>query len=182
MKRLIIVAVAVSVAVVVIAVSASESRAGIPPDPIIGAWESFDVDGSYQRLMIGGGPGPSMSFPPDPYRLRYHIVYFDRSSTTCEGAAIAMGMGTSPDPYAPNTLEAELSGWCLTTRSAFDGQTLVLTYSPDGDVLVQETGGEPIIWQRPRMKVRNGPTPTPTITPAPTPPTPTATPTPTPGW
>ena len=33
-------------------------------DPLMGTWESTDIDGSYQVMRIGGGPGDS------------HQVYF----------------------------------------------------------------------------------------------------------
>ncbi len=156
MKPLMIVGLAAILAVAAFAVTASQSSAGAPPDPYVGAWESIDIDGSYQTLSIGLGAardpsGDPSGVPPDPMRplASHQVVYFDHGATVCGGdQAIAIGWGVPPDPYEPNTLEAEVSGWCLKSHTAFDGVTMTLTYMPDGDYLMQEVAGGVIEWTR----------------------------------
>jgi hypothetical protein len=104
-------------------------------DPLIGAWESIDLDGSYQRLMIGGGPGDV-----------HQLLYFDHYATACGGdQAIAKGYGGGGDPHR---LEAQLVARCLKSGEMLDGWTPVFTYDSGLDVLVQETHAEPITWER----------------------------------
>jgi hypothetical protein len=123
---------------------------GIPKDPYIGAWESVDLDGSYQRLMIGGGP--KMSIPPDPLKPPhpYHIVYFDHGATVCGGSqAIAIGYGMDVVMGETHELVAELSARCLKSGEALDGWMPMFVYMPDGDMLMQPAGdGMVIFWKR----------------------------------
>ena len=89
-----------------------------PKDPFVGAWESIDLDGSYQQLSIGGN-GP------------YHLAYFDDYASTCGGGhATAIGTGTV-DGY---DLDAELLVRCLKQHSTFESEP-TFTYDPATDTL-----------------------------------------------
>jgi len=117
MKRSMIAGLALAlVAAVSLALASSGSAA--PKDPFIGAWESIDIDGSYQRLSIGGN-GP------------YHLAYFDDYATACGGGhATAIGSGTV-DGY---DLHAEQLVRCLKQHSTFEFES-TFTYDPATDTL-----------------------------------------------
>ena len=89
-----------------------------PKDPFVGAWESIDLDGSHQRLSIGGN---------EPY----HLAYFDDYASVCgDGHATAIGTGTV-DGY---DLHADSLARCLKEHSTF-GFESTLTYDPATDTL-----------------------------------------------
>jgi hypothetical protein len=73
MKRFIIGGLVVGLmAALSIGLASDNSRAA--KDPFVGAWWSTDVDGSYQRVSIGGG-GTGI----------YHLAYLDDDATWCGG-------------------------------------------------------------------------------------------------
>jgi hypothetical protein len=110
------------------------------PGPFNGAWESIDIDGSYQTMHIGGGPG-------DLHRFRYH----DDGATVCGldpvtgdilFAADAGGWLTA----SGDQLTGTLSLYCKTTPPSFNGDyNFVFTYDPGTDTLTDQTG---VVWTR----------------------------------
>ena len=94
-------------------------------DPFIGAWESTDLDGSYQTLTIGGGPDNT-----------YHVRYYDFGATVCGldetgdflYAASARGVLTGSDGSITGTLHVN----CMTHPPTFWGDAYI-TYVYDAD-------------------------------------------------
>ena len=92
-------------------------------DPFVGAWESIDLDGSHQRVSIGGNG-------------TYHLAYLDDHATACApwaltgGPATAIGTGTV-DGF---DLHADLLVRCLNEHWAFQAEA-TFTYDPATDTL-----------------------------------------------
>ncbi len=135
MKRGIRTSVAVICALVLAAVLVAGASA--KKDPFIGKWHSTDVDGSYQTLEIGGGPGNT-----------YHFRYHDDAATLC---GLGPGDVILYAATAKGILEADgnfLSGnraiYCLENPPVFLGDFGIdLTYDPLTDTMT-EPG--PIVW------------------------------------
>jgi hypothetical protein len=87
-------------------------------DPLIGAWESTDLDGSYQTLTIGGGSDNT-----------YHVRYYDFGATVCGlnpknndlYAASARGLLTGSDGSITGTLHVN----CMTRPPTFWGDVYI---------------------------------------------------------
>lgn len=116
--------------------------AAAAPDPYIGKWHSTDVDGSYQTLTIGGGPGST-----------YHFRYRDFGATVCgldgsgawlygasaNGVLTASGTSLSSDP---------LPVYCLASPPTFF-DNVVFEFSLVGDTLWQlQPGPVVVVWYR----------------------------------
>ena len=102
----------------------------VPADkPFVGTWESTDIDGSYQKLNIGGGP--------EKYNL--HLV--DKGASVCglddNGMPMyafqANGKGTASGFHLDTHFEA---AYCMTSPKtlwgSFDGW---FDYDPGSDTL-----------------------------------------------
>ncbi len=135
MKRGIRTSVAVVCALVLAAVLAAGASA--KKDPFIGKWHSTDVDGSYQTLEIGGGPGGT-----------YHFRYHDDGASLCDlgpggvilYAATAKGI-LEADGYV---LSGNMPVYCLKSPPVFLGDFgIQLTYHPDTDTMTDLT---PVEW------------------------------------
>lgn len=120
------------------------STAGEVADPFRGNWESIDVDGSYQRMAIGGGGAGG-----------YRVNYYDTGATVCGApdpvtgdwpyAAQARGVGEA----LPGTgvLEGTWDVWCLTAPPTlvFDDLAFRFEYDPSSDTLADNFG---VVWTR----------------------------------
>ena len=88
------------IAVAVLLTLVRVSTALAARDPLVGSWQSTDIDGSYQILTIGGGPGSS-----------HYVRYYDFGATICdvtpgalEFAASASGVLTGSGDELAGTL------------------------------------------------------------------------------
>ena len=111
------------------------------PDPFVGAWESIDGDGSYQRLNIGGTGN------------HYNVFYEDTGATLCGlepetgeplYAAQARGAGT----VNGNVLEAlGLPVYCMAQPIFYVGfdADFYFSYDSSNDTLTDNGG---IVWTR----------------------------------
>ena len=119
----------------------TDALASPPSNPFIGAWESTDIDGSYQRLAITGGPGGA-----------HRVNYRDFGATVCGldpdtgdflYAASARGSGT----VSGSDLTGTWSVWCLSNPPTFFGDlAFQFTYDASTDTL---TDGLGVVWSRP---------------------------------
>lgn len=122
----------------VLAIGTSPALAA--PDPLRGAWESTDVDGSYQVLNIGGGPGKS-----------YHVRYYDYGASVCgvdpeSGAILYSGSARGKMTRLGYVLSGTLPFYCRTSPPTFWGYVgFQFTYDPATDRLTDGWGN---IWTR----------------------------------
>lgn len=109
-------------------------------DPLKGAWESTDLDGSYQTLTIGGGPDNT-----------YHVRYYDFGATAC-----GLDPETNDFLYAASAtgfligLDGGLSGtipvYCITHPPTFLADAYI-TYVYDASTdTIMDSGG--VVWSR----------------------------------
>ncbi len=108
-------------------------------DPLIGPWESIDLDGSYQTLTIGGGPNNT-----------YHIRYYDFGATVCGldphtndlYAASARGLLTGSD----GSITGTISVYCMTRPPTFWGDAYITyDYDASNDTII-DSGS--VVWNR----------------------------------
>jgi hypothetical protein len=108
-------------------------------DPLIGAWESTDFDGSYQTLTIGGGPDNT-----------YHVRYYDFGATVCGldpktnnlYAASARGLLTGSD----GSITGTISVYCMTHPPTFWGDAYITyDYDASNDTII-DSGS--VVWNR----------------------------------
>lgn len=76
--------------------------AAAAPDPFKGKWHSTDIDGSYQTLQIGGGPGSS-----------YHVRYFDDGATVCAEDMLTAASANGWLTVSEDTLSGVIQVYCL---------------------------------------------------------------------
>jgi hypothetical protein len=95
-----------------------------------GAWESIDVDGSFQQLTISGNSN------------NLHIRYFDHMATVCGGDK-AIGRGAAN--VEGDTISSLLEIWCLNPRRFLADSSFNAVYDPITDTLIDEYG---IVWNR----------------------------------
>jgi len=108
-------------------------------DPFIGAWESTDLDGSYQTLTIGGGPDNT-----------YHVRYYDFGASVCGldphtndlYAASARGLLTGSD----GSIAGTISVYCMTRPPTFWGDTYFAYYYDASNDTIVGSGGD--VWNR----------------------------------
>jgi hypothetical protein len=115
-------------------------QAGARKDPFIGSWVSIDIDGSNQRLTIGGGPGSV-----------YNVRYYDFGATICgldpdTGDFLYAASARAPLTASGNTLLGSLSLYCHASPPyhVLD-HDFNFTYDPITDTLSDSTG---VIWHR----------------------------------
>jgi len=110
-------------------------------DPFKGFWESIDtVDGSYQTLHIGGGPGNT-----------YNVRYYDYGATICGldpdtgdilYAASARGRLTG----SGNDLTGTMSAYCRTRPPEYLFDIIAhYIYDPSTDTFTDDWG---VVWNR----------------------------------
>lgn len=111
-------------------------------DPFVGAWESIDiVDGSFQTMSIGGGPGD-----------RHRVRFLDYGASICDDppfsgaldyAASAQGWLNHSSDYV---IAGDLQVYCLSRPAVLWGSAnFTLTYDPLTDTI---TDGFGVIWSR----------------------------------
>jgi hypothetical protein len=109
-------------------------------DPFIGAWESTDLDGSYQTLTIGGGPDNT-----------YHVRYYDFGATVCGldpdtndflYAASARGLLTGSD----GSITGTISVYCMTHPPTFWGDAYITYYYDASNDTIIDSGS--VVWNR----------------------------------
>lgn len=109
------------------------ASASASPPGFLGAWTSTDpVDGSTQRLGIGGGPGASA-----------HVQLFDNVASSCGepyGSATGSGVGT----IARDTLTVTLKVTCH-NGNFVEPTPVKYTLNPDGTL----TDSFEAVWSRP---------------------------------
>lgn len=124
--------------VLVVAVGTSTARAASAP--FLGVWESTDVDGSYQVLTIGSGPGNS-----------HHVRYYDFGASVCgvdpeTGQILYAGGAHGSLTRFGNVLTGTLPFYCRTAPPTFWGNvTFYLTYDPATDSITDGWGN---VWTR----------------------------------
>ena len=110
------------------------------PGPFVGAWESTDVDGSYQRLAIGGGPGEG-----------HRVLYYDYGATVCgldpdTGGILYPALARGSGEAAGDVLSGEWAVWCLSHPATFYASLgFEFTYDATTDTL---TDGNGVVWSR----------------------------------
>lgn len=117
----------------------STSNVQAARNPFMGAWESTDIDGSYQTLNIGGGPRGM-------FRFRYH----DRGATVCgveDGVILYAGYAHGWfEESVSNVLTASFDFTCLSRPVSTLGPFSVeYTYHPGTDTITDTTG---VTWTR----------------------------------
>ena len=114
--------------------------AGAARDPFRGVWYSTDVDGSSQRLVVGGGRGDS-----------YRVFYFDAGATVCgldpdTGDILYAAVARGSLLHSGNEISGDLPVTCLSRPRSFYGTfSFTYTYDPAADTLTDSIG---VIWYR----------------------------------
>ncbi len=110
------------------------------PNPFVGSWESTDIDGSYQVLTVGGGPGAS-----------HRVRYYDYGASVCDDPPFsgALEFAASASGFlaeSGNDLTGTLPVYCLTRPPAFWGNAAFhYVYDPSSDTLTDSFG---VVWAR----------------------------------
>jgi hypothetical protein len=108
-------------------------------DPLLGTWESTDLDGSYQTLTVGGGPGDT-----------YHVRYYDFGASVCSTdphtsdlyAASANGLLTGSD----GNIAGAIAVTCMTRPPTFWGDAYItIDYDASTDTII---GADGVVWNR----------------------------------
>ena len=108
--------------------------------PFVGAWESTDIDGSYQRLVIGGGPGDG-----------HRVLLYDYGATVCgldpaTGEILYAAMARGSGQAQGDVLSGGWGVWCLSRPVTFYGDlAFELAYEATSDTLTDGTG---VVWSR----------------------------------
>lgn len=84
-----------------------------PPSPFTGSWTSVDpVDGSNQRMAIGGGPAP-------------RVLLYDDGATVCGldlgGVPLHAARATGRASVSGTTLTVDFDVYCLASPTSFWG-------------------------------------------------------------
>lgn len=109
-----------------------------PPSPFTGSWTSVDpVDGSNQRMAIGGGPAP-------------RVLLYDDGATVCGldelGEPVHAARVTGRGTVDGTTLSVDLDVYCLASPTYLLGSFAgVFEYDAGTDTL---TDGIGIVWSR----------------------------------
>lgn len=139
MKRL-AVKLGTSAALALAALLVVSNIAAAARSPFVGAWESTDIDGSYQRLVIGGGPGDE-----------HTLVYYDYGATVCgvdptTGEILYPALVRGGGEATGDLLSGEWDVWCLGRPPTFYGTFgFHLSYDAATDTLTDAAG---VIWTR----------------------------------
>lgn len=112
------------------------------PDVFRGAWESIDIDGSYQVMTIGGGGGT------------YRVNYMDTGATVCgldpdtgDFLYAAQARGTASASPGTGELNGVWDVWCLSKPRTLSvsGLPFTFTFDPSTGTLVDNFG---VVWTR----------------------------------
>jgi hypothetical protein len=116
------------------------SQANADPDPLVGGWESIDIDGSSQDLKVGRGPGAT-----------YRMVLTDDGATICGldpvtgdilYAAQARGFGT----LSGSVISGSWDVFCFQTPHTYVGTfAFTFTYDAVANTLTDNLG---VVWTR----------------------------------
>jgi hypothetical protein len=112
--------------------------AAAAPDPFKGKWHSIDVDGSYQTLVIGGGPGST-----------YHVRYHDYGASVCgvdgTGAPLYAASAVGSLSASGTVLAGRLPVYCLASpRYLFEDPDTYFEFEYVAGTLVDIHGG--VVW------------------------------------
>ncbi len=114
------------------------ATAAAPPSPFTGSWTSVDVDGSNQRLSIGGGPSP-------------RVLLYDDGATVCgldgAGDPIYAARASGRATVGGTTLTVDIDLYCLASPTYFLDTFAGLTFDHDAgtDTLTDFSG---VVWSR----------------------------------
>ena len=129
----------ISILVTLLLVSAFYAfPAAAAPDPLRGVWVSTDIDGSSQRLVIGGGRGDT-----------YHFRYFDDGATVCgldpdTGAILYAASAHGLLTRSGDTLSGDLLLHCYSRLPSATGPyAFTFTYNAGTDTLTDQLG---VVW------------------------------------
>ncbi|WKZ35268.1 MAG: hypothetical protein QY332_16770 [Anaerolineales bacterium] len=115
------------------------SPAGAKRDPFVGVWTSIDIDGSSQRLTIGGGGGVR------------HVRYYDDGATICgldpdTGDFLSAASARGSLSVSGFTLSGNLPVYCQTAPPALAGNfPFTYVYDPSTNTLTDWLG---VVWSR----------------------------------
>ncbi len=121
---------------VVLLLAAALPATGASGNPFVGSWENMDVDGSHQRMSIGGGPG--------------HFHYRDDGATACVPAfgfvpATLRGVGEFDLDSDPPTFAFTADVYCHVRgpggRQLLFEVSLTFSYDASTDTLSDLVGG-----------------------------------------
>jgi hypothetical protein len=129
-----------SAAVALVGLLLVSAVASAAPGAFVGAWESTDIDGSYQRLVIGGGPGAS-----------HRVLYYDNGATVCgldptTGEILYPALARGRGQASGDVLSGNWRVWCLSHPVTFYGDLgFEFTYHVGSDTLTDSSG---VVWNR----------------------------------
>jgi len=104
-------------------------------DPFKGKWTSTDIDGSSQRLTIGGGPAGT-----------YHVRYYVDGATVCDPGLTLAASANGSLSAAGNVLSGVLPVYCRTSPPyAWGDAVFTHTYDSSTDTLTDWLG---VVWSR----------------------------------
>ncbi len=122
------------------------AAAAPPSKPLLGAWWSIDVDGSFQKMSLAGGNGGI-----------YKLQYRDDAATACNlgvpGPILYAATGKGQGWFDGATLVTEMVVWCHAKPPFLwaDSYTSTLEYqSPDTlrEWVTWSGGSQWVIWKR----------------------------------
>lgn len=127
----------VSLVVLVVSfVAVPLTATALPPSPFIGSWTSVDIDGSSQRLSIGGGPAP-------------RVLLYDDGATVCglgDSGPLFAARATGAGAVSGTDLMVDLDVYCLASPTYFlDTFGATFDYDNDNDTLLDFSG---VVWSR----------------------------------
>lgn len=122
------------VGVVLLLASVTVSTALAARNPFVGSWQSTDIDGSYQILTVGGGPGDS-----------HFVRYYDFGASICQDMEYAAS-GSATLTESGDVLVGEMPIYCQYTPPEFWGNAeFNFTYHAATDTLTDDIG---VTWTR----------------------------------
>ena len=135
MKKKVLAVVSVSLSLMLAAVLVSTAMAA--RDAFVGRWHSTDiVDGSSQRLMIGGGPGSTRN-----------VRWYDDGASACgldesdNPIYAAFVSGSFTENEAGDELDGSVDVTCLTTPPSAGPTAVAWQFYDNGDGTLSDSDG-----------------------------------------